>query len=165
MLDCTPDTSLTYTESTLYSVTIQPNDQYQFFRTPERYSKFHELYDSKFKRLFQKFKIRYQFRIELSEPIGDIDTNGPRLHLHGLLELKTTSHVFLWLCDLLPDLLHNGRVTVHQIDSLQKFNGWLAYISKQQNYIPKSGLFQSGTNVIHDLTQCHFPSPGGDEPS
>jgi len=158
MLDCTPDVSLTYNANDVLAISINPNDQWQYFRDSARYQKFHELYEAKFKRLFSKTKIPYQFNIEISEPIGTIDTSGPRLHLHGFIKLPKNHHVFTWLCDIMPDLLHNGRIDVHHIRDKQMLTGWFKYDNKQSIYMPQNSRLESGTNVYIDILNA-LPDP------
>lgn len=155
MLDENLEQCSKYNAGDLLAVTISPNDKIQCFHNSERYMKFHEFYTHKLKRLFTKHEIKYHFRIELSEPIGPkIDTQGPRLHLHGIIQLDEDKDVFFWLCQAMPDLLQSSILSVKHIKTSEQYDGWMKYIKKQKQSMPSSAYIQSDEDVV-----SHFQIP------
>lgn len=131
-----------YNKGDLLSVTIQPDDKLQGFNTPKRYQDFLGFYHTKLNRILEDNKLfQFYFRLELSEPIGSVQPDhGPRLHLHGFVELLTNYAVFKWLCDVMPDLLTHARLEVHHIKSAEMAQGWHEYIHAQETYMPVGAM-------------------------
>lgn len=148
MLDENPHTTV-YKTHDLLAVTIAPIDKHQHFLNVDRFCKFHDFYEAKLKRIFAKHNIPYHFRIELSEPIGPkIDTAGPRLHLHGMIQLDEDKDVYFWLCQAMPDLLQSSILSVKQITSTEMLDGWKQYIKKQKQYMPSTSFIQSDEDIV-----------------
>ena len=89
----TLSTEIVYNPGDTLAVTIAPDDKIQQFLKVSRYSDFYEYYREKFTQ-FTHIHFDHWFRIELSEPIGEVQSEGPRLHLHGVIKLKTKLAVF-----------------------------------------------------------------------
>lgn len=141
---------LKYREGDILAVSINPDDKLQCYLNKDRYNSFREYYSKKFDRLDNPTMYDYWFRIELSEPIGTVTGEGPRLHLHGIVILKTKMAVFNWLYLVMPDLLQHARMEIHHCQP-EGIEGWIRYCNKQKDYIPKSGYLSN-----HD-------SPDGEE--
>lgn len=148
MLDENNPTTV-YNTGDLLAVTIAPIDKHQHFLNAERFVKFHDFYEAKLKRIFQKHNIPYHFRIELSEPIGQkIDTSGPRLHLHGIIQLEEDKDVYFWLCQAMPELLQSAILSIKQIKTSKQYDGWIKYIRKQKTYMPSTAFISSTEDVV-----------------
>jgi len=129
-----------YKCNTMYSVTLNPVDKYQYFGKVNRL------------RLFRSYcyeqllatNYRYEYFIELSEPRGmkTQGYNGPRLHMHGTISFSTPKELGGFLMTGLYDLL---RWTSVDIDTILNKVIWDKYISKQ-HLIRKNRL--SNYNVI-----------------
>lgn len=132
-----------YNKGDVLAITIAPDDQLQYFRNPKRYMQFIGVYSSKLQRLFEPKYFAYWFRVEASEPIGQIQTEGPRLHLHGLLHMKKNISVSLWLLDIMPDILHHARIEVRHIRDISTGHGWIDYCKKQKSYMPSMNAMAS----------------------
>lgn len=151
MLDEKTHTSV-YNSGDLLAITIAPNDKIQSYQSAERFVKFHDFYETKLKRIFTKHEIPFHFRIELSEPIGKkIDTQGPRLHLHGIIQLDEDKDVYFWLCQAMPDLLQSSILSVSHIRTSQEYDGWIKYINKQKQTMPSSAFIQSSEDVLSQI--------------
>lgn len=125
---------LTYKIGTVLAVSINPDDKVQQFLTKDRVSDFYTYYKSKFERMDPKH-FDHWFRIEISEPIGTVTSEGPRLHLHGVIKLKTRIGVYKWLIDIMPDLLQHARLQIDQCPP-ERIPGWLKYCIKQAEIVP-----------------------------
>lgn len=127
-----------YNKGDLLSITIQPDDKLQGFHAPKRYQDFLGFYHTKLNRIFEDSKLfQFYFRLELSEPIGSVQPDhGPRLHLHGFVELLSNLSVFKWLCDIMPDLLVHARLEIHHVKTAAMAQGWHEYIHAQQSTMP-----------------------------
>lgn len=130
------DEKIVYNVGDRLSVTIAPDDKVQQFLKVNRLSEFYDYYKAKFEKLDSK-NFNHWFRIELSEPIGEIQSEGPRLHLHGYVELKTRLGVFNWLLTIMPDLLQHARLEIHHLDDT-KLDGWINYCIKQAKIMPSN---------------------------
>lgn len=133
----------TYHKGDILAITIKPDDKMQGFGTPRRYQDFVAYYHTKFNRLFEDSKqFSFYFRLELSEPIGDVCTS-PRLHLHGVIKLHTNLSVFKWLNDVMPDLLVHARLKIDRIRDNAYMDGWYEYIHKQFTFMPTNATLSN----------------------
>lgn len=140
---------LTYQKGDLLAVTICPDDKMQGFNTPKRYQDFLAYYNTKFNRLFEDSKqFQFYFRLELSEPIGEVSGEGPRLHFHGCIKLCTNLSVFRWLNDVMPDLLIHSRLKIDHIKDQAYMDGWYQYCHKQFVVMPTNSTI-SNTDWKH----------------
>jgi len=115
--------------NTLYSITLNPSDKYQFHNTPYllRYKKFRNyLYEQ-----LLPITCKYTIYIELSEPHQNITSGniGPRLHAHGLLEFTKKKQLTKFL---LSDMYRLLRTMYVDIDTVESLPIWLKYCTKQQ---------------------------------
>lgn len=141
MLDKKTPRMVKYNEGDTLSITIKPDDKLQgdFNKTGgiERLLDFYNYYNTKLNRLMNPKHYTFWFRVELSEPIGEDVHNQPRFHLHGYIKLKTKHAVFIWLTEVMPDLLIHARLQInHLIDD--ENNSWIEYCKKQHLYIPRN---------------------------
>lgn len=146
-----------YNDGDLLAVTIAPDDTMQQYRKPKRYNEFVTFYSTKLNRLFGESKLfDYWFRIEASEPIGQVQTDGPRLHLHGMVKLKKPLSVHKWLVDIMPDLLQHSRMEIRHIKDKECRDGWIAYCNKQRRFMP---LTNDIGNIDSDLMATSEAAP------
>lgn len=131
MLDEKKD--LFYEKDKWYAITIAPDDRLQWFKDKKRYNHFYEYYRKLLIDLFDAKHYEYYFRIEASEPRGEIQSSGPRLHLHGYLKMKSKSAVFQLLVHALCQLLEHSRLEVTICNDV---TAWWDYIHKQEMYMP-----------------------------
>lgn len=141
MLDKNHPRMVTYNEGDILAVTIKPDDKIQgdFIKTNgiERLLDFYNYYNTKLTRLMNPKHYTYWFRIEISEPVGKDVKNQPRFHLHGTIKLKTKHAVFIWLTEVMPDLLIHALLHInHLIEDENK--SWIEYCKKQHLYIPRN---------------------------
>lgn len=151
LYDENPSYENCYNANDFLAITIAPNDSHQYFNQPGRYIKFLE----KYRNIFSKFPtyIHYWFRSELSEPVGKtINTNGPRLHLHGMVHLKKKCSVFSFLCTIMPMLLKDAILSVNHIKSISQYEGCVKYMHKQQQYMPNESVFSNYIDPNIDFT-------------
>lgn len=125
---------LFYVKGKEYAITIQPDDKVQFYGEDQRLHEFYEYYRHKLERLMCDVNdFNYWFQIEYSEPHGSVTGMGPRLHLHGIIYLKSRKSVWRWLSLIMPDMLQHARL---EISNLNDKKAWLNYCKKQAYYIP-----------------------------
>lgn len=149
----------TYNIGDTLAVSINPDDKVQSFLSKDRVSNFYTYYKTKFDRMESKH-FEHWFRIELSEPIGTVTSEGPRLHLHGVIKLKTRLGVYKWLLTVMPDLLQHARL---QIDKLpdNRVAGWLQYCLKQTNIVPDNfWLSNFAESPKGETVPCLSPARG-----
>lgn len=156
-----PSKTPTYNVGDVLAITISPDDHLQYYYNKRRYELFVEYYN---KRIFNTLKATlydWYFSVELSEPIGkNINTKGPRLHLHGILKLKKRLSVFKYLLEVFPQMLIDSNMTIKHIKSSDACKSWFNYIEKQEKYMPQYN-FTNFTN--REFIQQLFPDvPVGD---
>ena len=121
---------------TLYSITINPVDRFQFFGNPLRLQKFRShVYEA-----FLPLECKYRLFIELSEPNGFKTSGykGPRLHCHGIINFPKKKHLLSFLMDYYYRILRTMSV---DIDTISDKEYWL-------NYCTKQNLIEN--NIIHN---------------
>lgn len=164
-----------YNTGDVLAITIAPNDSVQHYRNAKRYQQFLTYYSQKLNRLFETKYFSYWFRVEASEPIGQVQTEGPRLHLHGLLHMKKNLSVFLWLTDIMPDILQHARMEIRHIKDESCGKGWIEYCMKQKKYMPSQNAMSSidpeillkeafsprGENIMQHSVEKATPSEKG----
>lgn len=133
------DPSVYYKVDHYYSVTINPNDQYQYFGSPDRFKKFRNtMYELLLGASPQG--LNYHFIIELSEP-REIKpgSEGPRYHLHGWIQFKHNEGIFNFLDHILYQW---SRLSYVEIDTVSDLESWEKYKRKQ------SHIFNKNRNII-----------------
>lgn len=163
--------NLHYRHNNCYAVTIAPDDTKQSFYAVHRmknvYNHYKDVFD-KIEHLYTKLTkhIDWWFRMELSEPIGhEIASKGPRAHFHGVIHLKDKVGVYIWLCDLMPLLLTDARLSVKTIPTNIAYNEWILYCYKQKDYIPHGLVLSNQADVplyIGDFSGTAAQDGGGD---
>lgn len=113
-----------------YSITICPNDKYQYFGHNNRLDKFINLLNE-ITLTFKSFGIVYIFWIELSEPRSK-SINGPRLHTHGIIKFCSNKSVRKFLLDFYYLL---SRIGILDFDTINNLDKWIKYCTKQQKII------------------------------
>lgn len=132
----------TYNKGDVLAFSFNPNDKHQWSSHPKRYEQFVQYYEPLIEKLFDTFN--HYFTIELSEPIGEMITNFPRLHFHGIIHLSKPIHVFKFLLNIMPIISETSTISIKHIKTIDQYNGWIDYISCQQIYMPKKVI----TNYI-----------------
>ena len=137
-----------YNKNTPYAITIQPDDKHQYFRSPTRMDKFKN-YINEFLLSLPTVKIDYYFVIELSEPIGTVTSQGPRLHAHGVIYMNSNHSVYKFLLDIMPIWLTSARL---EISKLNDVSYWVNYIHKQQHIFKKTKPLSNYVDPIIDAS-------------
>jgi len=121
-----------YHLNTMYSVTFNPNNNYQYYNKLDRHILVKNLYNEVLsKGLVRYHNIKYKLYIEISEPRGFAKNkyDGPRVHLHGTVK-------FLKLTDLKYFLLYQYRaickIGTLDIDTIKDKSHWHKYCTKQK---------------------------------
>lgn len=115
-----------YKQKQIYSITINPMDNYQFYFKKNRYCRFRSfMYET-----LLKWMGEYTMYIEISEPRGFQKQGyaGPRLHLHGTFQFKSPHEIGYFLLYMYPSLCKIGTV---DIDTVKDPKVWLKYCTKQ----------------------------------
>lgn len=139
--------TITYRPGDKLSFTIAPDDKVQQFLKAQRVPEFYDYYKTKFDKLDTKH-YSYWFRIEVSEPIGEIKSEGPRLHLHGILHLKTRYAVFNFLIQFMPDILQHALIKVNHLTE-ETTPGWINYCNKQSDIVPSNFWLSNEVDNAH----------------
>lgn len=140
-MDLPPERKFSYEVDKPYAITIAPDNNKQFYRSPQRLTKFRTyMYE-----LLLPLTCLYKFHIEISEPIGDISGQGPRLHAHGIITFRKKKEISEFLVMGLPLLLTNNLINISVINDKDIWN----------NYMNKQSLFKDNyrliTNTYNDL--------------
>lgn len=116
-----------YTINTLYAITINPTDSYQFFGQRNRLAQSR----SYFQLLTTSFPGILHLWIEYSEPRGmhTAGYNGPRLHAHGWFTFTNKKQIGKFLEHGYYLLLRSNAV---DIDTINDMDSWLKYCKKQK---------------------------------
>lgn len=162
-------TQLTYNQGDILAVTIAPDDKIQQYHKANRVQEFLDYFASKFQQLESK-NFNHWFRIELSEPIGEKISTMPRLHLHGIIHLKTKLSVYKWLLNVMPDLLQHSLLSIKHIKSQPQLHDWEDYCAAQILYLPQHFYFTNlGTPKSSNITfsepsaeRSGLPSPSSE---
>lgn len=149
-------------EST-YAITIQPGDNLQFlnknYTSDSRLLRFRQHY---MEILRDNLITNYYFKIELSEPKGDLNDHhaGSRLHLHGIIMFDNKKQIINFLLKGLKNIKDKARITIKKISSQDNLKIWWDYINKQKlisndittlsNYIDSHDCFHSLNKKLQD---------------
>lgn len=100
-----------------YALTINPNDQHQYFGEPRR----ELLFNADLKDSFFPTEIERDLYMEVS-PKG-------RLHWHGLLLFREREEIFRFYTRVISNWIRESTVTLKAITSMED---WLKYCKKQE---------------------------------
>ncbi len=116
-----------YQLNTLYSITINPCDKYQFFRRKERLA----LFRNKLYEMFVSRWCDYDLYIELSEPRDTLihKYQGARLHIHGYIGFTHKDQLLHFLLYEMGRLCQLGSIN---IDTVSNVTTWTTYCHKQE---------------------------------
>mgnify|MGYP003384953388 CR=1 FL=1 len=128
-----------YNKQQLYTITINPSDRHQYYNNQDRLSKVRNWLHEKLMETFDANNVKYDTRIEISEPHGNlINHQGPRVHLHGIFKFTSTLSIKNYL--LFGQHKLNKEASI-EIDICNDPILWAHYCDKQQNIIkPKTHL-------------------------
>jgi hypothetical protein len=125
-----------YDVNKLYSITLNPCDQQQGFRSRDRLREVisftEQLMDKVTRRCCSK--MCYTLYTELSEPIDSHKSESSRVHFHGVLLFKDTISIKMFLLYGYRLLCQHLYVNIDTITDLQ---AWINYCFKQQFIINK----------------------------
>lgn len=120
---------LYYIPDKVYSITVNPTDEFQYFKKPNRLDKFVDTVSEYFRG--DDDYVEYKLYVELSEPRGClVGHRGARLHLHGIFKLKSNKAVRHFLLFTLSKWLSLGMI---DIDVCNDSMVWDTYCKKQQS--------------------------------
>lgn len=123
-----------YQKNKWYSITINPNDKYQFHGTDDRIKRFRDFMYEQFLQL-DAYKINYRFNMELSEPRSmPPGHSGPRLHVHGKIQFTSNYSINRFLTLFLYKV---SRFASIDIDTIEHPEIWDDYCKKQQHLYKK----------------------------
>lgn len=117
-----------------YSMTLNPNDKYQYPGKQDRMQLFRNTYYGIF---VGWTDTNYLFYTELSEPKNVNGTIGPRLHLHGFIKFTTNAAIKRFL---LHEHYKLNRIGIVDIDTIDDQEYWKKYCKKQQHIIMEKPL-------------------------
>jgi len=125
-----------------YSMSINPDDQHQYFGKDDRLEKFRNYLHANL--LFLKnWHIDYCFHLELSEPTSNEKSkNGPRLHVHGIIRFRSTLSIKNFL---LHGFYKLTRWSMIDIDTISDPDVWYEYCTKQQIIMKEKPFTNDGT--------------------
>lgn len=128
---------LFYHKNQLYSITINPNDNFQFRKSKARrignvHNHFYEHFLS-----YTTNRIEYNLHLDISEPTSMTSDKYPRIHFHGTICFKTNGSIRDWLTFLLPELLSKAYV---DIDTISDPEIWHDYMTKYDHITKLSPL-------------------------
>ncbi len=115
-----------YKVNTMYAITINLIDKYQYHNNINRFQKVRNLLHE----TFMGWPGDYELHIECSEPRGmhTQGRTGPRLHAHGTIQFKTNKHIARFLLINYYKLL---RIASVDIDTISDLSVWKKYCTKQ----------------------------------
>lgn len=137
-------TDVFFKKDSYYSVTINPEDKFQYMGTPDRFKRFRSLMYELFLSLSAQH-IRYKFNIELSEPKNNKHGSGPRYHVHGWILFRSTHSIFQFLDNTYYRWTRLGHVDIDSINDLSK---WEKYMSKQAHIFRISPILSSAHDKL-----------------
>lgn len=118
---------------TVYSITINPSDKYQFWNNPKRLLRFH----AKAIEMLPLDFIEGHLFLEISP-------NG-RLHYHGYIRILDPLNFLLLHVKRLEEYSH------YEIDTIQDISDWLAYCMKQQVKYPELYTWKLNIGFLNQL--------------
>jgi len=134
-----------------YSVTINPDDKHQFCGRLDRYEAFRQFM---YERLlvWNDFGIEYKFCIEASD-VWDVVplSTASRLHLHGIIYLKTHAITRNWLLHIQYQL---SRFSYINIDTIDNPTVWIEYCEKQKQIMGNMPLC-SNENLFQECIDSY----------
>lgn len=132
-----------YNTGDILAITIAPDNTCQRYCHKNRYPLFYQEYIDLTTKIFPPKLFEYEFRIELSEPVGKEVKNGPRLHLHGYVKLNKKASVFHFLLNSMPMMLGHNLLSIKHINEVDKLKGWYNYMDKQKAYMPSQSVISN----------------------
>ncbi len=120
-----------YKVGEIYSITLNPSNDYQFFNRIDRLGLVKELYTKQLKiGQLVHHNIQYKLYVEISEPRGSCKCkyDGPRVHFHGTVTFKTKNDLTYFLLFQFRRICKLGTL---DIDTIKDKKHWLKYCTKQ----------------------------------
>ncbi len=117
-----------YQKLKIYSITINPNDKYQFTNINNYYNKIHKIKQS-ISECFEHEEIRYCLYVDISEPKQFKKGSYPRIHFHGILLFKTNEAILAFLTHTSIHLSQIAYVDIDTMDDATK-KTWYNYCTK-----------------------------------
>lgn len=118
-----------YETNKKYSITLNPQDKYQFFGKPDRFRRFrNHVYENLLH--LDANEVDYELIIEISEPheFKTVPYQGPRLHMHGVILFKNISSLGYFLTTGYTKIIKWSSIDIDTIGDMDK---WISYCKKQ----------------------------------
>jgi len=121
-----------YLVDTVYSITINPENRYQYFLKPDRIKLCKKTVESLlYSGSGVLHNITYTLHMEISEPRGALKNgyDGARLHFHGIVSFPHKSDILYFLMVVQRMLCKIGNI---KIDTCPDIEVWHKYCAKQK---------------------------------
>lgn len=143
-----------------YTLTICPQDRYQYFLEPNRFTKCYNHIKSYFATISPKTE--YVGCVETSEPYGSVKSTGPRVHFHGQIQFKGRGSLLQFLLVIMPLML---KTAIIEVDTMKDPEIWKQYCTKQQwLYAIINDPISNNIILLEDWRRAGVP-PSPEDPS
>lgn len=127
----------------LYSITINPEDTHQYYRSDKNRIEQSIRY---YKKKFQQYNWEYVLVPEISTPNNS--KSLPRVHFHGIIAFRNIQQVMQWYNCIAVEL---SRICYYDIDILNQYDKWNEYMYKN-DYIMKELLNSIDPTIGYVIT-------------
>lgn len=136
----------------LYAITINPDDQHQYYdEGPNRLVKFYKYWE----RQFRKYNWEYSLYVESSTPNKVSFTSRPRYHFHGIIYFKKRQ-LSAWYNTISIELSKTAHT---DIDILTDYGIWKDYCSVNATLMNKCFLPKDLHNPIQSISYSNVYKP------
>ncbi len=116
-----------YEINKIYSITINFNDQSQYRRIKNPYTRFHRFKELIYDTIGNGKDIRYLLHFDISEPLEMMVNKYPRIHMHGCIKFLSNEAIRDWLMTITILL---SKVAYVNIDTIEDISIWQEYCTK-----------------------------------
>lgn len=127
-----------------YSLTINPENRYQYLGSDHRYTNFIRWLKAELREIFETTGVTYVGNVELSEPKKLLDSVGPRLHFHGMFKFKDNAQIFKFLLLGLNRMARIGQV---DIDTVGDLPTWVDYCRKHEMVMKRDSILSNNYTI------------------
>lgn len=113
---------------TIYSITINPDQQHQFYGDPDRFKKTHKYWS----KCFQRYEWEYLLYPEISSPHDSLKL--PRIHYHGLVCFRNVNQLLSWYSCIHYDL---AKFSYFDMDIWDGRSTYILYSKKNEKLMSK----------------------------
>ncbi len=117
-----------YKKNKTYSITINPNDKYQYTNVSNYYNRIFKIKQS-VSECFAHEDIRYSLHIDISEPKQLKKGTYPRIHFHGCFRFNNNEAILAFLTHTLVCLSQIAYIDIDTLDQSSK-QQWFDYCKK-----------------------------------